>query len=204
MGCLSGCYRRFVILLAVPPHSSRQLLCPSRHFVHFFLRSASLHHVRNSTICSKAGHPKPHTKSNTLGNAPAFPQAIPTILTGFHSASLRHSFTSVAFSPPAAHNLACLAACHSYGFVMVFVRHTLSDENKNTCQTLASHCCCLSPFHGFLASTVAGARSQFQSFLLPLAFGGTPLGYSVDKCATRLCFFLAAGAITFCRHTGYN
>lgn len=38
---------QFVMLLAVPPHSSRQLLCPSRHFVHFFLRSASLHHVRS-------------------------------------------------------------------------------------------------------------------------------------------------------------
>ncbi len=33
-------------------------------------------------------------------------QACPTILTGFHSASLRHSFTSVAFSPPAANYLA--------------------------------------------------------------------------------------------------
>ncbi|MBK9938915.1 MAG: hypothetical protein IPP02_11105 [Chitinophagaceae bacterium] len=45
--CPSGCYRRFVMLLAVPVHSSRQLLCPSRHFVHFFLRSASLHLVRS-------------------------------------------------------------------------------------------------------------------------------------------------------------
>ena len=35
-------------------------------------------------------------------------QANPTILTGFHSASLRHTFTSVAFSPPAAHNLLAL------------------------------------------------------------------------------------------------
>ena len=33
MGCPSGCYRRFVILLAVPPHSSRQLLCPSASFI---------------------------------------------------------------------------------------------------------------------------------------------------------------------------
>jgi hypothetical protein len=32
--------------------------------------------------------------------------AIATILTGFHFASQRHSFTSVAFSPPAAYNLA--------------------------------------------------------------------------------------------------
>lgn len=35
-----------------------------------------------------------------------FLQANATILTGFHSASLRHSFTSVAFSPPAAHYFA--------------------------------------------------------------------------------------------------
>ena len=61
--------------------------------------------------------------------APAFPQTIPTILTGFHYASLRHSFTSVAFSPPAANNLACLAACHGCGFVMVFVSPT-TDLNK--------------------------------------------------------------------------
>ena len=52
-----------------------------------------------------AGHPKPdtfppHRVCTSLS------QANPTILTGFHSASLRHSFTSVAFSPPAAHNLA--------------------------------------------------------------------------------------------------
>ena len=33
-------------------------------------------------------------------------QANATILTGFHSAALRHSFTSVAFSPPAAYYLA--------------------------------------------------------------------------------------------------
>lgn len=63
---------QFVMLLAVPPHSSRQLLCPSRHFIHSFLRSASLHHVRSQAICCKAGHPKPSTQSNTHGNAPAF------------------------------------------------------------------------------------------------------------------------------------
>ena len=33
MGCLAGYYRSFVILLAVPPHSSRQLLCPSASFI---------------------------------------------------------------------------------------------------------------------------------------------------------------------------
>lgn len=74
-------------------------------------------------------------------------------------------------------------------------------KNKNTRQTLASHCCCLSPLHGFLVSTVAGARSQFRSYLSPLAYGGTPPGYSVDKCATQLRFLLAAGAFTFPANT---
>ena len=80
-----------------------------------------------------------YTQRNTHGNAPAFPQAIPTILTGFHSASLRHSFTSVAFSPPAAHNLACLAACHSCGFVMVFVQaHKALMKTKTHAKPLHS------------------------------------------------------------------
>lgn len=48
---------QFVTLLAAPSPSSRQLLCPSCHFVHFVLRSAPLHHVRSPTICYKAWHP---------------------------------------------------------------------------------------------------------------------------------------------------
>ena len=106
---------QFVMLLAVPPHSSRQLLCPSCHFVHFFLRSASLHHVRSQSNYSRLGIPLATHISKIKWNAPAFPQAYPTILTGFHSASLRHSFTSVAFSPPAAHNLLALRT-HSAAF----------------------------------------------------------------------------------------
>jgi hypothetical protein len=39
------CATQFVTLPAVPPHSSRQLLCPSCHFVHCVLRSATLHLV---------------------------------------------------------------------------------------------------------------------------------------------------------------
>src|SRR5436190_18938399 len=49
----SPAFAGFVILLAVPPHSSRQLLCPSPHFVHFFLTSldsASLHPLHSSSI----------------------------------------------------------------------------------------------------------------------------------------------------------
>lgn len=48
---------QFVMLLAVPPLSSRQLLCPSRHFVHYFLRYASLHLVRSYSFASRRGIP---------------------------------------------------------------------------------------------------------------------------------------------------
>ena len=122
---------QFVMLLAVPPHSSRQLLCPSRHFVHSFLRSASLHLVRSYSFASRPGIPLPNTKQHTR-ECTGLLQAKATILTGFHSAALRHSFTSVAFSPPAAHNLACLAACHGCGFVMVFVTPTTGLNKTKT------------------------------------------------------------------------
>lgn len=82
-------------------HSSRQLLCPSCHFIHFVLRSATLHHVRSLTICFKAWHTIHNTKQST-SDAHTFSQTNATILTGFHSATLRPTFTSVAFSPPAA------------------------------------------------------------------------------------------------------
>ena len=106
--------------------------------------------------------------------------------------SLRHAFISVGSSPPAAYNLACLAACLGCGFVIVFVaKHIALTNNKNTYQTLASHCCCLSQLHCSIFSTVAGARSQFQSFLLLLALGGTPPRYSVVKYATQPRFFFS-------------
>lgn len=89
-------------------HSSRQLLCPSCHLIHFVLRSAPLHHVRTLTICCKAWHTIQHTKQST-SDAHTFSQAHATILTGFHSAPLRPTFISVAFSPPAANNFARLA-----------------------------------------------------------------------------------------------
>jgi hypothetical protein len=56
-------------------------------------------------ICFMAGHPFSQAQSNTHGlHQPFASQRY--ILTGFHSAALRHSFTSVAFSPPAAYYLA--------------------------------------------------------------------------------------------------
>jgi hypothetical protein len=83
------------------------------------------------SFATRLGSPFPALKLNT-GLTQAFSQARPTILTGFHSASLRHTFTSVAFSPPAAHNLACLAACHGCGFVIVFVPKRLTSTKTKT------------------------------------------------------------------------
>ena len=73
------------------------------HATSFISSFVPLHYTTfaSKPFATRQGIPG-HTQSNTLGYAPAFQQTIPTILTGFHSASLRHSFTSVAFSPPAA------------------------------------------------------------------------------------------------------
>ncbi len=87
-----------------------------------------------------------------------------------HSVLLR--FQS-AHSPPAAHNLACLAACISFMPVIVFVRQAPTlypvlclSKDKNIRQALAFHCSCLPP-SALSASTVAGARSRIRSFLPP-------------------------------------
>jgi hypothetical protein len=106
-GC-SATLRSLSHCLQLIRHSSRQLLCPSCHFIHFVLRSATLHHVRSLTICCKAWHTIQHTKQST-SDAHTFPQTHATILTRFHSATLRPTFISVAFSPPAANNFARLA-----------------------------------------------------------------------------------------------
>jgi hypothetical protein len=106
-----GCFatlRSLSHCLQLIRHSSRQLLCPSCHLIHFVLRSATLHHVRSPTICYKAWHTIQSTKQST-SDAHTFSQTHPTILTGFHSATLRPTFISVAFSPLAANNFARLA-----------------------------------------------------------------------------------------------
>ena len=90
-----ACCLQFLLI----PHGSYCVL----HATSFITSFVPLHYTTFAAkpFCCKAGHTKPHTKQYTW-DAPAFPQVIPAILTGFHSASLRHSFTSVAFSPPAA------------------------------------------------------------------------------------------------------
>ena len=175
-------------------------LCPSCHFIHFVLRSASLHLVRSYANCFKAWHPALYTKAQHSGNAHAFSQSHAIILTGFHFASLRPPFISVAFSPPAAHYLACLAACHSCGFVMVFEpRHKL-EANQKTTPNPCILSSCQPPLHGFCCHH-CGRRTQPLPVVPPssgfLSARKCRQRFTADKCAAGLCFFLAAGAITF-------
>ncbi len=113
--CPSGCYRRFVILLAVPSPSFGQLLCPSRHFVHYFLRSASLHLVRSLTICCKAGHPFQLTKPDAK---------VCTCLSAIHSLQYSLGFTRcLLFGSPAAHFGCVHLAIANCSFVPHFAKH---------------------------------------------------------------------------------
>lgn len=94
-----SCCLQFLLI----PHGSSCCL----HATLFISFSVSLHFTSFAACRLLQGWVPPSKhKSQYTGGSPAFTQATPTILTGFHSASLRHPFTSVAFSPPAAHNLA--------------------------------------------------------------------------------------------------
>lgn len=69
--------------------------------LHYTTFVARLFAVRHGTLST--------TQSKSTSDAHTFPQTNATILTGFHSATLRPTFISVAFSPPAANNFARLA-----------------------------------------------------------------------------------------------
>ena len=130
---------QFVTLLAAPTACVRAATCVL-NATSFITSSVPLHYTTfvAKQLASSHGIPPHRTKQLHSGMHIPLRQSNATILTGFHSASLRPSFISVAFSPPAAYNLACLAACHSCGFVMVFVQpHISSTQIKNTRQTLA-------------------------------------------------------------------
>ncbi len=85
---------QFVRLLAAPPHSSRQLLCPSQPFTQPLLHYVSFHLVRSTSIAPVPGN-LIRTQTNTRQDAQALPQAN-TPLTGLHfTAFSRVSFNTV-------------------------------------------------------------------------------------------------------------
>ena len=228
-----GCFatlRSLSHFLQLIRHSSRQLLCPSRHFVHYFLRSASLHLVRSLTICCKAGHScrptKPETKVCTclsasnpynthwvsfrfttsfihfssvqstrcpLFGSPCVPISaaftlrllIAHVVPPFRKASLR--FTCIVQPPPYPDGKFTTAASYGGSIVAAPYLGFFYITLKRGCYFIAAP-------SWVLAGT--SVRSSLQCLM-----AARPPRYSVDKCATQLCFFFAAGAITFCQQT---
>ena len=56
----TSCASQAVTLLAFPPHPSQQLLCPSRHFVHFFLRHTFTSVAFSSPAANYFARRQPH------------------------------------------------------------------------------------------------------------------------------------------------
>jgi hypothetical protein len=120
-GC-SVALRSFSQFLLLLQHSSRQLLVSFAPL--HSLRPAFRYHyttfVAIPMLHFMASHQQAHKSHHTAGST--FHFAIPTLQysLGFRNASLRPSFISVGFSPPAANNFACLAClpqlrvCHGF------------------------------------------------------------------------------------------
>ena len=106
---LSSCFR------------SGSYLCPSPHFIHYVLRSATITPRSFLCRCFIAWLPTSiHTKPATAGSTFHFAKPTLQYSLGFINATLRPAFISVGFSPPAANNFACLAClpqrrvCHGF------------------------------------------------------------------------------------------
>ena len=141
-------------------------------------------------------------------------QANATILTGFHFASLRHSFSSVAFSPPAANNFArrlsplrlrsaCIRTAHSLrpfrlrllGFTCI-VQPPPYPDGKYT--PAASYGAGIAIHSSWLyCQPLVGARSHLRSFLSSVAYGGSPPTLQCGQvCRTAI--------LLFCRRRFYR
>ena len=140
-------------------------------------------------------------------------QANTTILTGFHSASLRHPFSSVAFSPPAAHYLArlrsplrlrsaCIRTAHSLrpfrlrllGFTCIVQPPPYPDGKYTPAASYGAGIGLLR--RPLLTSPLWGLAATFVRASLRWLTAARLLRYSADKCAARLCFLLAQGCFT--------
>ena len=114
------CATQFVTLLAAPAACVRAVTCVL--YATLFISSfVPLHYTTFAAILFASRHGTlSHTQSKAQVMHMPVRKAHATILTGFHFATLRPPFTSVAFSPPAAHNFARLAClpqlrvCHGF------------------------------------------------------------------------------------------
>lgn len=106
---LSSCFR------------SGSYLCPSPHFIHYVLRSATITPRSYLFCCFITWLPtSKHTKPSHGGKHIPFRKTTLQYSLGSIIATLRPAFISVGFSPPAANNFACLAClpqlrvCHGF------------------------------------------------------------------------------------------
>jgi hypothetical protein len=151
-------------------------------------------------------------------------QANATILTGFHSASLRHSFISVSFSPPAANYLARRPPTSAAFTLRLLIAHSYLISQSIAKVHLHSSAAYVpfgkfTPAASYGASIVAatwlsffsfsekwlllycwplrGARRHFRSFLSPVPYGGSPPALQCGQvCRTAM--------LLFCRRRFYR
>ena len=172
MGCLAGYYRRFVIILAVPPHSSRQLLCPSASFIQpLVIRSIA----RCSLLycCFIAWHPAAKHISKRAGCTVTFASLLHSSLGSIPL--LPRYFISAGFSPPAANfyfarrppHLGCvhLAAANAHSSLISQSIAKVHLHSSATCvpcgkyTSVASYGAAIAPDdRGFPGSPFVGAR----------------------------------------------
>lgn len=197
-GCSASLHRLSHFLQFTFP-TFAQLLCPSPSFVHFFLRSLHYttfvatfllirHDVLRQTHGAKNSMHMPFRK-HTLQYSLGFIALTTSFIHFSRLQSTRCQLFCVPFVPAAASGLSWFL-CPD---------HNVYPKNKNTRQTLAYYFAVYRPANAVLCSHhLAGARS-FRPFVphSRLSCAARTPRYSVDKFATRLSFFLAAGAITF-------
>ena len=172
MGCPSGSYRRFVILLAVPPHSSRQLLCPSSSFIQPLL-IRSIAPCSLPYCCIRAWHPAAKPSPNQAGCTVPFTSLLHGSLGSIPL--LPRYFISAGFSPPAANfyfarrqpHLGCIhlaaAIAHSSLISQSIAKvHLHSSATFVPCgkyTSVASYGAAIAPDdRGFTGSPFVGAR----------------------------------------------
>ena len=146
---------------------SGSYLCPSPHFIHYVLRSATITPRSHLCRCFISWLPTcKHAKPTHSGKHIPFRKPPLQCSLGSITASLCPSFISVGLSPPAANNFACLACLPQRRVCHGFCPTTQSlDGNQKHTPNPCILSSCQAPFHGFLATTGAGARSHRRSFL---------------------------------------
>ena len=124
-----------------------------------------LHYTRSQlTIFPPPWHTNPHTYPQHKC-AHVSGQTRATVLTGFHSPSLRPSFISVAYRPPAA--FCCCARLAAPGCVTGRRWHkTYPYKAGALCHTRPLHCVSIAPCGSFTGHPSRGHSQAIPSYLL--------------------------------------